>query len=169
MKQSTLSELVASDMNARLASDEHKSLFRGVFASEEAPEVDVASADDKEDEEEKDCSMADDAEAEDADDNEADDVSMAFDTAVASLLTASAALDVVGFEKAATMSVNLATLVVEAAKKAKDSKKKDSKKSDKKDSKDSKKDSKKSDKKDSKKDPKKDSKKDSKPAKKSGK
>lgn len=93
-----------------------------------------------------------------ADDASDEKVSSAFDVAIDSLLTASAALDHVGLGRGSAISLKLASLVVEAKKKEKDSKKssKDSKKSSKdsqsakdkksKDSKDSKKsDSKKSD------------------------
>jgi len=90
--------------------------------------------------------------------DESDEVELALDTALGNLLSASSAFDAAGFEKSASLTLELANFVVEAKKKA--DKKKKSKKSDKKDSKkDSKKsDSKKSDKKDSKKDSKKSSK-----------
>jgi hypothetical protein len=71
--------------------------------------------------------------------------SSAFDVAIDSLLTASAALDKVGFEKGSSFSLKLASIVVEAKKKekAKAKSKKDSKTSkDSKSSKDSKKTSK---------------------------
>jgi hypothetical protein len=91
-----------------------------------------------------------------ADDSDEDKVSSAYDVAIDSLLIASAQLDSIGLGRGSAISLKLASLVVEAKKKEKDSKK-DSKKS----SKDSKKDSnsakdKKKDSKDSK-----DSKKDS--------
>ena len=63
--------------------------------------------------------------------------SVAFDVAIDSLLTASAALDSVGLGRGSALTLKIASLVVEAKKKDKDSKKS------KKDSKDSKKDSKK--------------------------
>jgi hypothetical protein len=106
------------------------------------------------------------------DDSDASDSlepSVAFDVAIDSLLTASAALDQVGLERGSALVLKIASLTVEAKKKdkkdsqsAKDKKsdKKDSKKSDKKDSQSAK--DKKSDKKDSKKDSKKDDKKSSK-------
>ena len=111
------------------------------------------------------------------------ETSAAFDVAIDSLLTASAALDSVGLGRGSALTLKIASLVVEAKKKdkkEKDSKKKDSKKDsqsakDKKsDKKDSKKDDKKSDKKDShsakdKKSDKKDDKKSSKDSKKSSK
>lgn len=108
-----------------------------------------------------------------ADDGAADDleVAAAYDVAIDSLLSASAALDSVGLDRGSVLTLKIASLVVEAKKKEKDSKKskkdskKDSKKSDKKDSqsaKDKKSDSKKDDKKDSKKSDKKDDKKSSK-------
>ena len=96
------------------------------------------------DEDSSDVSCADDDEASDSssDSNKAEDKevpmsSSAFDIAIDSLLTASAALDSVGFEKSSIISLKLASFVVEAKKKEKD--KKDSKKDKKKDSKDSKK------------------------------
>jgi hypothetical protein len=85
--------------------------------------------------EENDSCMADD----DADDNDAADgssdecaaddekVSSAFDIAIDGLLTASAALDSVGLEKTSTLSLKIASFVVEAKKKEKA--KKDEKKS----------------------------------------
>lgn len=101
-----------------------------------------------------------------------DKVSSAFDLAIDSLLTASAALDSIGLGKGSALSLKLASIVVDAKKKEKDSKKskKDDKKSSSKSSKDSKdnhsaKDkgsSSKSSKKDDKKDDKKSSKKDDK-------
>lgn len=117
-----------------------------------------------------------------ADDSDDDKVSSAYDVAIDSLLTASAALDHVNLGRGSAISLKLASLVVEAKKKEKDSKKskdskKDSKKSDsnsakdKKHSKDSK-DSKKSDShsaKDKKSDSKKSDSKDSKDSKKSSK
>ena len=101
----------------------------------------------------------------------ADDMepSVAFDVAIDSLLTASAALDSVGLGRGSALTLKIASLVVEAKKK--DKKEKDSKKSSKdsqsakdKKSKDSKKDDKKSSSKDSHsaKDKKSDSKKDDK-------
>lgn len=103
--------------------------------------------------------------------------SAAFDVAIDSLLTASAALDSVGLGRGSALVLKIASLTVEAKKKEKDSKK-DSKKSSKdsqsakdkksKDSKDSKKSSKDSQSaKDKKSSDKKDSKKDSKDSKKS--
>jgi hypothetical protein len=58
------------------------------------------------------------------DEDKADDLSAAaaFDVAIDSLLSASAALDSVGMEKSAALSLRLATLVVEAKKKDKDDK-----------------------------------------------
>lgn len=113
---------------------------------------DSSSADDndarkaKKEEDTKDSSAADDEEK----------VSSAFDVAIDSLLTASAALDHVGLGRGSALSLKLASLVVEAKKKDKDSKKskkdsKDSKKTDSHSAKDKKHDSKKSDSKDSKK------------------
>ena len=92
--------------------------------------------------------------------------SAAFDVAIDSLLTASAALDSVGLGRGSALTLKIASLVVEAKKK--DKKEKKDKKDSKKSSKDSmsakdKKSDKKSDKKDSKKsEPKKSDKKSSK-------
>lgn len=72
-----------------------------------------------------------------SDDNKAEDCSVeesktssAFNVAIDSLLTASAALDSVGFNKSSALSLRLASFVVDAAKKKtkKDEKKKDDKK-----------------------------------------
>jgi len=88
-----------------------------------SPFADKAKADD---------SYADDEESDesDADDSDSDgDSNAAFDVAIDSLLTASAALDSVGMEKSATFSLKLASLIVEAKKdKAEEKKKKDEKK-----------------------------------------
>ena len=172
MKPDNYSDSMASEMLTRLASDENASLFRKDFvpqdqnaAADSKDSKDSSDSNDVKDSsgssDDEDCSMADDS---DEDDSDADDVSLALDTAVASLLSASAALDSCNFIKSAGLSLRLATFVAEAKKKS------DSKKS-KKDSKDSKsskdsKDSKKSDKKDSK-DSKKSDSKDSKDSKKS--
>ena len=92
-----------------------------------------------------------------------DDATLAFDTAIGSLLSASSALDAAGMVKSATLSLELAQFVVEAKKKMKDKKKlkkkkmdsgkskSDSKKSDSKKSDSKKSDSKKSDSKSTKK------------------
>ncbi len=86
-----------------------------------------------------------------------DDATLAFDTAIGNLLSASSALDAAGMIKSATLSLELAQFVVEAKKKMKDKKKlkkkkmdsgkskSDSKKSDSKKSDSKKSDSKKSD------------------------
>lgn len=168
---------MAAEMLVRLASAENVSLFRKDFVvaqdvndakkkdlDEDCSDVDDNDAKKKHSDadSDEDCSDADDADDNDArkhdsdeDDSDADDMSLALDTAVASLLSASAALDAVGFEKSASLSLKLASFVLEAKKKsdAKKKSKKDSKKSDKKDSKksdsnaakDKKSDSKKSD------------------------
>ena len=79
-----------------------------------------------------DCGSADDQAAKDSkssdsDSSSADDEDMkssaAFDVAIDSLLTASAALDNVGMEKTASLSLKLASLVVEAKKKKNEDKK----------------------------------------------
>lgn len=131
-------------------------------AKKKKDDKDSSSASDSNDakkKEDKDSSSADDQDAKKKKDDESsaddeDKISSAFDVAIDSLLTASAALDSVGLGRGSAISLKLASLTVEAkkdSKKMKDSKKssKDSKKSDsKKDShsaKDKKVDSKKSD------------------------
>ena len=110
----------------------------------------------KKKDEDSDSSDADDNDAKkkkdsDSDSSSADDLesSAAFDVAIDSLLTASAALDSVGRGRGSAFCLKLASLVVEAKKK--DKKEKDSKKKDSQSAKDKKSDSKKSDSKDSKK------------------
>jgi len=174
MKNKSVSDLVAFAMNENLESEAHKSLFGGEYVVR--AEQDVACADDNhaEHKSSEDCDMANDkedddddnyakdadgddddndADDEDEDDNDADDVSLALDTAAANLITASAALDAAGFEKTASLSLQMATFICNAAAKkkkdSKDKKKSDKKKSDAKKSSEKKKsdDKKKSDKK----------------------
>lgn len=101
-----------------------------MFADDEndAKDSDKKDSDKKDSEEEK-GSESDSSSADD-DDNDASDPeemsSSAFDLAIDSLLTASAALDSVGMEKSSSLSLKLASLVVEAKKK--DSKDKKDKK-----------------------------------------
>lgn len=205
MSNKSVSDFVATAMDAALKSQEYKTLFgtQYKFASDEndakkhkhecgecgkdmdSCTCDSAMADDndakkgkmppwlkdkkKDSSDESSAWDSDDANKDSSDsshaddeDNASDDIksSAAFDVAIDSLLTASAALDAVGMEKSATFSLKLASLVVEAKKKEKESKKskkdskdsKDSKKSSKSDSQSAKdkKSDKKSDKKDSK-------------------
>jgi len=165
MRNQSVSDFVAAAMDAVLKSQEHKSLFgtQYKFASDLNDAMDKCAKCKKD----KDSCMCDSSMADDNDEK----VSSAFDVAIDSLLTASAALDNVGLVRGASLSLKLASLVVEAKKKEKDSKKskkdskkdsKDSKKSDTHSAKDKKSDSKDSKKSDSKKDSKKDDKKSSK-------
>ncbi len=141
MKTKGFSDLVASDMLAKLASEDHLSLFHKNYVVAE-DQTDELNAKDSSVEEE-DCSMADDEDADDndasdsdedesdADDAEEDDVSNAMDAAVAHLVMACDKLDYIGFEKSASFTAKLASFVAEAKKKS-DEKKSDKKKSDKK-------------------------------------
>jgi len=84
----------------------------------------------KKKEESEDSDKADDVTVDNAfaSDEEELEASASFDVAIDSLLTASAALDSVGMEKSSSLSLKLASLVIEAKKKEKDSKKEDMKK-----------------------------------------
>jgi uncharacterized membrane protein YgcG len=124
MKNSSISDFVASQMDAVLNSKNHQELFANTWvkkASDDSSDsssmmVDDADArDHKQDDDSDDCSAADDGEME---------VSASFDVAIDSLLTASAALDDVGMEKNSALSLRIASLVVEAKKKVKEDKKK---------------------------------------------
>lgn len=173
MNNKSVSDFVAASMNAVLNSSEHQSLFGGTYKTasdvnevkdeeETSCSADSCDADDEE-VDENDASTEDYSFAEDCEEDE--DVSAAYDVAIDSLITASAALDSLGIEKGASVSLKLASLIVEAKKSdskkpsKKSDKKSDSKKSDKKS--DSKKSDKKSDpkKSDKKSDPKKSGKK----------
>lgn len=151
MSKNSVSDFVAAAMDAALKSAEYKTLFNTQykFASDEGK--DKCDECDKE-KDHCDCgdsSHAHDAEVEDNaaawDNNDATAIEeedkdvkaeAAFDVAIDSLLTASAALDSVGMEKTATFSLKLASLVVEAKKKEEDKKKKDKEKDKKSDSND---------------------------------
>lgn len=152
MMNKNVSDFVAATMDAVLKSDRHKSLFGTTykFAADMCDKChkiectcDASSADDSDDD--TTTSIEDTASAfdgtvvndtnhvydEEDDSCEANDeemLSSAFDVAIDSLLTASAALDKVGLPRGSSFSLKLASLVVEAKKKE-DSKKKDSKKS----------------------------------------
>lgn len=141
MSKYSVSDFVASAMDAVLKSDSHKSLFASQYkiASADEDENDARKKSKKPDCEElgehsckSDCSKADDVSflddendarkkkkvvKEEDDQDEDMKASAAFDIAIDSLLSASAALDSVGMEKSATFSLQLATLVVEAKKK----------------------------------------------------
>jgi len=151
MSNKSVSDFVAAAMDAALKSQEYKSLFgtQYKFASDENDAkkhehkcekcgkdmdscmCDSAMADDnaaKDKDDEGDSSYAkdhSDGDSSDASDGSSDDSkhSAAFDVAIDSLLTASAALDSVGMEKSASFSLKLASLVVEAKKKDKKDKK----------------------------------------------
>ena len=137
MKNKSVSDFVAAAMDAALKSDEHKSLFNTQYkyasAEDENDAKDKCSKCDKKHDECKcgDSMMADDNDAKKKKDSEdskdskdsssADDQeemsSAAFDVAIDSLLTASAALDSVGLSRGSAFSLKLASLVVEAKKK----------------------------------------------------
>ena len=179
MKNKSVSELVAMEMDALLNSAEHRSLFNTYKLAEDddndarkkkmkeeedskakaKKDEDKSSADDMNDADsagahktpsieslynvspakdhvsdskknELDSCDADDNDDEDnsdADDNDDEDNSdaqdQALDVALASLLNASAALDSVGFEKSASLSLSIAGFVAEAKAKKKDKKK----------------------------------------------
>ncbi len=138
MKNSSIADFVAAGMNEVLKSKSHQDMFGKTWLKTaqdmSEPKADEACADDSgkdenkaddasdeqeasdaKDKEEKDCSMADDEEL---------GVSAAFNIAIESLLTASAALDDVGMEKNAALSLRIASIVVEAKEKVKAAKKK---------------------------------------------
>lgn len=134
---------VAQSMAAALKSPEYRSLFKLASAEDEKEEHkhsdecdcdDVSMADGKE--EDKEEEKKDEAKAEDSsggashkDPSELYGLSpaTAFDVAIDSLITASAALDSVGMEKSSGLSLKLAALVVEAKKSGKSAKDKVSK------------------------------------------
>ena len=133
MKNKTISDFVAASMNAVMNSPQHKALFNNVYkyasAEDSSSSMDQNDAKSKkhskkcedcgEDLDNCCCSMSDDVPLP-ADDNfSAEEMSTkaAFDVAVDSLLTASAALDSVGMEHGSTLSLKLASLVAEAKKK----------------------------------------------------
>ena len=140
MKNNSVSDFVASTMDALLGSEEYKTLFHKGFVSQaqaeeptEESSVDNSDADDFVD--------ADANASDDGDDNDmrggscsdADEkMSSAFDVAINSLLTASAALDYAGMESGSSLSLKLASFVVDAKKKMPKSSDSDKKKADKK-------------------------------------
>jgi hypothetical protein len=122
---SKLSDKIASDMRAYLESDECERVF-GTKMATASTEEDSCAAHDHSSEEmdardhssEEDCGDATDhKDEEDCDMAEDEKVSVALSTALASLLTASAALDSVGFEKSASLSLDVANFISEAKKK----------------------------------------------------
>lgn len=129
--KNSVSDFVASSMDAIMKSKEHKQLFNK-FAStmcekckEEDCKCDAAMADTKK--EPVEVEKEDEAAADTADVSEANDVlsvEAQLSIAIDSLLVASSALDAVGFEKSAEHSLKIAAFVSEA-KKAKDMKKLD--------------------------------------------
>ena len=143
MKNQSISDFVASTMDSVLNSKEHKSLFANQYkmASKEcgcSGECDCSMADDlsfsddendarKKKKESKECGCTEDCDCSSADDVSNMKSSAAFDVAIDSLLTASAALDSVGLDRGSALTLKIASLVVEAKKE--DKKKKDKKKS----------------------------------------
>lgn len=141
-------------LESQLVNNVRETATGGKFQSPQAPrpsgqnEADDASADDDNDAKKKkkfnfekkkddsgssssksDSSSADDESyADDSDSSDEEKSSMAFNTAIDSLLTASAALDYVGLGRSSSLSLKLASLVVQAKKKVikKDPKKSDS-------------------------------------------
>jgi hypothetical protein len=146
MKNNSISDFVAASMDAVLKSEEHKSLFGSQykFASDENAakcekcQEEVCSCDSSEaDDEEWDSASASDSEedsdefdsasasdSEEAEEEDSDSAS-AFDVAIDSLLTASAALDSINLGRGSALSLKLASLVVEAKQSASDKKKTD--------------------------------------------
>lgn len=138
-----------SDSNSADDNDAKKKKEESSSSSSDSHSADDNDAKKKKEESSSsDSHSASDGSSDEADSSYADDMeSSAFDVAIDSLLTASAALDNVGMEKSAALSLKLASIVVEAKKKEKDSKKskKDSKKSDSNDARSKKKDDSKKD------------------------
>jgi len=135
MAKNSVSESVAREMNETLNSESHKSLFGTIYKSAQQLEVKMCEKCHK-----NPCVCADVAKVEDAacandgvdvamsDDSSGDEdedktSTAALDVAIDSLIRASAALDRVGFEKSATVTLNLAGLVAEAKKKKMEKKK----------------------------------------------
>ena len=126
MKNNSVSDFVASTMDALLGSEEYKTLFHKGFVSNASDESAEKSTEDKSHAE--DFTLDNNDAADDDDNNEVSDnndmkgescsaeekVSTALDVAIDSLLTASAALDSVGLESSSSLSLKLASFVVEA-------------------------------------------------------
>jgi hypothetical protein len=117
MRNKNVSDFVANTMASLLKSAEHQSLFNpykyaSAQDSQDANQAndDIVNNDVLNVDEKKDTSCAD--------DNCADNnISTAYDIAIDSLLTASAALDSLGLGKGSAFSLKLASFVVEAKKK----------------------------------------------------
>lgn len=141
MKKNNISDFVASSMDAVLKSSEHKSLFNGQYkiaSSSEEHSGEEHSSDDKSTDDHFAWDSDDKAYADscptckkdkdncycDADDaNHADyahdskmSTAEALNVAIDGLLTASAALDAIGLNDGSTVSLKLASLVVQAKK-----------------------------------------------------
>jgi hypothetical protein len=124
MNNKSVSDYVAATMDAVLKSEAHQTLFGTKYASDENEAKKCSCGEDgcscgdtqmasdelevKEESCEQDSSCADDL---------PEDDNSAYDVAIDGLLSASAALDSIGFEKSAIISLNLASLIVEAKKK----------------------------------------------------
>lgn len=141
MKKNSLSNYIANTMDTILNSDEHKSLFNKNYkkASDENMAKKCVDC------EKETCCCGDGMMTDDNDARKAKKVEKsveevkeekdmkkanAFNTAIDSLLVASAALDEIGLEKSSALSLKLASMIVEAKKK-KDDKKPEVKKEDK--------------------------------------
>jgi hypothetical protein len=176
MKNQSVSDFVAAEMDAVLNSKEHKSLFATQYKKaaaqcskchkdheecmcdsamadddkdsslawdaddndarktkkrkEEETDQDTGSADDENDahrKAKKDTDSSDADDEDDASDGDSMQSSAAYEVAVDSLLTASAALDSLGFDRGSVFTLKIASLVVEAKKKE-EKKKSDKKK-----------------------------------------
>ena len=120
MKSKNVSDVVASTMDDILKSQEMQSLFRTKVAStEEECKEDECDVNDSSDNV-LDVSLVDDKDETCADDEQ--EKTSAEQIAVDSLVTASMSLDALGFNKSAELTLKIANLVVEAAKKKKDPK-----------------------------------------------
>jgi len=136
MNNKSVSDYVANTMNAVLNSAEHKSLFNKYAqdVNEAKDKVEPSSccgdkefADDNEADDnsakdssekssEKSCEKSCDKDSNSVKDEDLYDVSCAYDVAIDSLITASAALDSLGMEKSSSLSLKLASFIVEAKK-----------------------------------------------------
>jgi hypothetical protein len=158
MNNKSVSDFVAATMNAVLESDEHKSLFGnfnkraqlegfkvtrhkdldpntkcdGIIQGGQCTTCGWVRDKNKAEDSSTDGSSSS-SDSNDVKDGSSDKISSAFDIAIDGLLTASAALDSVGFEKSASLSLRIASFVAEAKKKEKEKKsgKKDEKSSEK--------------------------------------
>lgn len=128
MKNKSVSDYVAAAMDATLKSEEHKSLFNSQYkyasATCEKCKSSECNCDSSMAWDENDARKAkkEDSEESSSSDSSSEDDSQiqseaALDVAIDSLLTASGALDFAGLTNGATLSLKLASLVVEAKKK----------------------------------------------------